>query len=579
MKLLKLEIGNTPPQKQFRSLYPGFTINFHSPQDNDWNTFNPFCLVGVNGTGKSNVLEALASIFFHLECCSCKFFPTDFHFSPAQSHPGAYQLQYLIQDWNGSYNIDNYIHVKIRKEDGREPVMHIKLHREPDTAYRKIEIKAPVDSEGQRIDNAPGKNYLPDIVAAYSSGENEILSIPFRKSRLLNFDQYTDDFNNNLQFRAPQNSLIYIDEGMSQAVLLACLLYEDHESTLAFLKKELGIQDIVSFRMNINMQELNNGITVKEKKALVTDHIKDTLDELKGCATSWYHTEEPFAGKPESLQSVLVLDFLVNDQTRLAFANVFADTFECFRFFQVLYELNANFITGDIKQDVYKSRGVYTHGKMPDASPVQDVFHFLDFRIKKKMQDGTPDKELLLREFSDGEHQLLHAMGICLMLKKKNTLLLLDEPETHFNPSWRGKFVKILNDSITAGQPNGDHNVHLLKDILLTSHSPFIISDCMPHNVILFEKDENKKTTATKVSEREDKFKTYGTSVEFILDKLFNYRQSIGDLSYKVIKDTRKTGAQASPEEIREQQEKLYRLGESIEKDIALARLNRLLMK
>ena len=27
-------------------------------------------LIGLNGTGKSNVLEALANIFYHLECCT-----------------------------------------------------------------------------------------------------------------------------------------------------------------------------------------------------------------------------------------------------------------------------------------------------------------------------------------------------------------------------------------------------------------------------------------------------------------------------------------------------------------------------
>jgi hypothetical protein len=112
---------------------------------------------------------------------------------------------------------------------------------------------------------------------------------------------------------------------------------------------------------------------------------------------------------------------------------------------------------------------------------------------------------------------------------------LLDEPETHFNRAWRAKFIKILNDSITAsnskGLQNDDFNLHLLKDVLLTSHSPFIISDCLPNNVVLFEKDEKVETTAKKVSELDSSFNTYGTSVKLILDRLFNYDQSIGDMS------------------------------------------------
>lgn len=67
MKLLSLKIGNLPKEKQFRSLHAGFQIEFHSLDDKGtaaMESFNPFCFAGLNGSGKSNVLEALASIFF-----------------------------------------------------------------------------------------------------------------------------------------------------------------------------------------------------------------------------------------------------------------------------------------------------------------------------------------------------------------------------------------------------------------------------------------------------------------------------------------------------------------------------------
>lgn len=191
-----------------------------------------------------------------------------------------------------------------------------------------------------------------------------------------------------------------------------------------------------------------------------------------------------------------------------------------------------------------------------------------------------------MRDLSDGEHQFLHTTAICLMLKSRRTLLLLDEPETHFNPSWRAKFIKILNDSIEASQGKPieeaesekvkipENNIHLRKDVLLTSHSPFIISDCMPDNVVLFERKDNGEVTATKVSELDNSFITYGTSVELILDKLFDYRQSIGDLSHSVL-DGIDFNNLDSEEKIEEQKDKLRVLGESIEKDMVLARLNR----
>jgi len=280
----------------------------------------------------------------------------------------------------------------------------------------------------------------------------------------------------------------------------------------------------------------------------------------------------------------------------------FKTSFECFQFFGLLYELNSHFVDEKTKEEVYRSKGVYTDGKLPVGSPKQDVFHFLDFHITKELKKTGEIKDLLLRSFSDGEHQFIHTMGICLLLKDRRTLLLLDEPETHFNPSWRAKFVKILNDSIEAstktensttedgdGEKANDKtnldvkksekkiNIHLLKDILLTSHSPFIISDCSPNNVILFERDENG-VKAKRVSELENTFNTYGTSVELILDKLFDYRQSIGDLSKseieKIVSNTRET-----KEEVEEAKGELDKFGESIEKDMVLARLNRISMR
>ena len=531
MKLLKLTI-NDNSQQHFRSLYPGFTIQFHSYEDVDWDKFNPFCLVGVNGTGKSNVLEALASIFFHLECCSCKFLPDNFDFNPEKGFPDAYFLEYLIQDWNGRYNIENYVHVQITKEAGRVPSLYIKEYGNPASPFRRIDILAPTDENGKRIEAAPGKNYLPDIIAGYSSGENEILSIPFRKSRLINFDKYRNDFENGLEFQYPENSLIYIDEGMSQAALLSCLLFENRETTLSFLTRELGIEDIVSFRMNINMQILSNHIT-SEKAPFVTDHISNKINILKGCATCWYQTHEHTPGNPESPPSVLVLDFLVDANTRRAFSKMFGSAFDCFRFFQVLYELNYNFIGEDIKQDIYKSKGVYTHGKMPDANPLQDVFHFLDFMIKKNIKEDSGSKELLLREFSDGEHQLLHAMGICLMLKNRNALLLLDEPETHFNPEWRSKFIQILEGCLKNG---GDNN--LTKDILLTSHSAYIISDCPSDKVIIFRRDKDNKVHARKAAE--SGYQTYGTSVNMLTSNIFQETSTIGKYSLDKINKYRK---------------------------------------
>ena len=93
MKLLSLEIG-----EQFRSLHTGFQVNFHKLTEKGVESmleFQPFCFAGLNGNGKSNVLEALAAIFYHLEMCVAKYRPESFekHFSRSKCTPDAFSIK------------------------------------------------------------------------------------------------------------------------------------------------------------------------------------------------------------------------------------------------------------------------------------------------------------------------------------------------------------------------------------------------------------------------------------------------------------------------------------------------------
>lgn len=542
MKLLKLEIGDLSKEKQFRSLHAGFKVEFHSLDTKGikaMESFSPFCFAGLNGSGKSNVLEALANIFFHLECCVAKFKPETFewNFKANTCNPDAFRLEYLIGPPSSSnYTYENFEKIVVEKKEKGVPVMLRQSYPFTD----EIPIK-PVSLE-PRFDTtfpqaAEGKVYLPDIIVGYSSGENEILSLPFRKSRLINFDKYREDYTREYKQENPENSLIYINNEMSQAVLLACLLFENDE-TLLPLRNELGITGIKSFRINLN----NHDILLKKKNEegrrrddgeyfRILDHNQDLLDFFKSSSTCWHEYV-----KMNNYPQTFSFDFFVDSSTKMMFQDKFITAFNFFRSMQVLYELNAHIVKEEEKEDVYSSKGFYTDGKQPVGGPDENVFYFLDYLILKDIEGESDPKPLLLREFSDGEHQFLHTMGICLMLKKERSLLLLDEPETHFNPNWRAKFIKILDDSIKAGsKEKTDFNIHLLKDILLTSHSPFIISDCMPDNVLFFKRDpETKKLEAKKASELG--LKTYGSSVDYILKNFFK-TNLISNKSFEELKE------------------------------------------
>jgi restriction system-associated AAA family ATPase len=561
MKLLQIKINS-----EFSSLEPGFILQFRSPYNQssriDWHQFQPFCFAGLNGSGKSNVLEALANIFFHLECCANVNHPRNFQdqFSPADSNPDAFELQYYIKPKSDSlnYSIENLVLVKVIKEMGKIPEMVWKPYPFVDSVERKIDIVA---LKGATI-SAGGKKYLPDLVIGYSSGENEILSIPFLKARLLQFDEYKEALIQGYEFESkkgtkmvyekPESNLIFIDYEMSQAVLLANYLFQDKETVLKPLETLLGIVDIRRFRMNLNIGHL------LEQRPILEQY-DATISKFKNCCTASFHND-----------SKLWLDFWINKDTKEAFQKNFpGGIFELFQSFHILYTLNYRTADYSTKSEVYESRGYYTHGKVNVPGPSESVFFFLDYYVKKKLKGTNKIKELLLKQLSDGEQQFLHSLGICLMLKNKSALLLLDEPETHFNPDWRSKFISMLDESFSSAQSNS-----IMHEILITSHSPFIISDCLPDKVIYFRKSKTNPKFTEAISAQDMGFNSFGASVDIILEVLFGKRQTIGNVALRKLQyDLSLVKTQKDIDNIKEN---ISQLGESIEKDILLATLNKL---
>ena len=181
---------------------------------------------------------------------------------------------------------------------------------------------------------------------------------------------------------------------MSQAVLLACLFFEDPNTTLKPLYDELGIVGIQSFRMNINM--IKTRFPEKKDPSLIRtepllDHLNEKIEILKSCCSSYFYSKKgKKSDKNDPDTDRLVLDFFTKDDneknntSKEQIRKKFNTAFDFFRFFQILYELNNNLITDSVKEEVYSSRGVYTEGKLPSPGPAERVFHFLDFMILKK---------------------------------------------------------------------------------------------------------------------------------------------------------------------------------------------------
>src|SRR6186713_445943 len=121
MKLLRLKIGS-----RFRSLPEDFEIVF-SPKGNESVSIDPICLVGINGSGKSNVLEALAEIFEYLNQYFLKYVDGIPNLSEAATID-QFIVEYLLpteyttSSWfAGAQTIGNleFAHIRVKKLQGR----------------------------------------------------------------------------------------------------------------------------------------------------------------------------------------------------------------------------------------------------------------------------------------------------------------------------------------------------------------------------------------------------------------------------------------------------------------------------
>lgn len=562
MRLLRLKI-NDP--KGFRTLQQGFEVHFLREWDHDKaGEFNPYILAGPNGSGKSNIMEALAAIFYHIECIYLNYQPDSFEydeednpggFKPDIAIPDAFELEYLISvpDLLNNKKIQDNAHIKIEKTTGMAPQI----------SWLNLSI---FSDEGNTIlSRTEVKDLLPKYILGYSSGENEILSLPFFKMRFIHFDEYKDYLIKGLGYSRPEGRLTFLDSEFSQAITLCNFLLQEKETLKPFLN-EIGIEDIKEFRIAIRkyididdkkdteflkalikendlIKEKEDEVGKKRKFLGITQNVTTMIDKLKYCSTSQYYNDDA---------ETLYLDYWVNDATREAFKLHFGTAIELFQAFQILLTLNLYSVSEKQKKELYQSPSLYVNETVPVLSLDERIMHIKDFVLKKRGVKGIVEGKSL----SDGEHQLMHSLGLCLIFKDDNCLILLDEPETHYNPDWRALFISRLRECFQIGKAKTT-----MREMLITTHTPFLISDSMKEYVLIFDKDKE----SNHVSVSRPQFETLGASINKITLEVFGKRETIGGYAEQKLNDLKKRFEDgADGEEIIDEINKM--LGDSVEK-------------
>ena len=549
MRLKSIELYD-----DFRSLKSGFRLDFIKELPSNENAIEPYCIVGRNGSGKSNILELLSAIFFHVEVSCLEYLPKDIIIKINEDEEEYEEREELdiFQSFTTSPNafkLEYYSHI-----DGKETLVTIEKRADE---YRKVYLEG--DSENlldKKELQDQKRGILPENIIGYSSGQNEILSLPFYKMRLIQYDEYVDRYLAiGSHIDTHESRMIYLDDVFSQAIFITNFIYTDEKVNKIF-KENVGVESVESFRIVIKYNLATNIIVEKsnglgKKLKLLNRQVCDKINKLQSCATMQYKNKET---------KELYLDYYLDDTVKEAFRLEFGEGKEgrlnLFQTFQILINLNYYHIKKETKLKLYNSGSLYAKGYLPLSPWNERFFGFKYFNLKKV---GIKDT-ILSKSLSDGEYQFLHSIGLALIYRDTQSLFLLDEPETHFNPSWRAEYMSVLKECFSE--------VKTKAEFLITSHSPFIVSDTKENNVILFEKGEQGS-----VERKDIPINTFGASVNEITNMVFGRYETIGNISLQEVRDSLENIN--TIEDYLEAKQKLSKLGDSIEKFKAYNYLNR----
>lgn len=430
-------------------------------------------VVGRNGSGKSNVLEALVAIFRNLDL--------------GEAPPFSYELVYRL----GQRESDQWQEVTIDADPARGTLakqyqVSVLDLNEPPSAdlLQEKPMGTLVPFSKVKRDKAGHAPYLPKYVFAYYSGPSDRLESYFRKHRT---DFYRRLLNDELDLKGDIRPLFYAKPHHSQFVLLAFFLSEQESMEKAFLREHLGIEGLDSIHF-----VMRQPAWAKQKGELfwgARGVVRRFLDELI----------------QHALSPVKVTR---QEQTSLTGSNI---RNEFFHLFLPSADALRNFAKGLSADELFK---------MLESTLLSEVISEVSIRVKVTSSNDP----LTFRELSEGEQQLLTVLGLLKFTGGKDSLFLLDEPDTHLNPAWAVKYLSFLRDFV----PN-----HETSHLLMVTHHPLAIAELQKQQVQVMWCDGDHQVHA-----KEPEESPRGMGINLILrSDMFGLKTTLDDDTHKKLSD------------------------------------------
>ena len=443
--------------KDFKNL-KDFQINFD--EDSSITT-----IIGWNGTGKSNLFEALVIIFRDLDLDK----PTEF----------AYKLKYICQDKRVSIDYDPE---RPTKERLQKDIAPINLVLQSD----KIKQELP----------------LPTYVFGYYSGPSNRLREHFaeHQRRYYNAILNTKETDSKaLQKLKSLRRLFYAEDFHSRFVLLAFFLKKDKKIS-EFLEQYLRIVGLESVLFIMK---------------------KPSWNSMEGDPRFW-NARGLVQKFLDRLYSISLAPMRLKQNVATGIANRTKQEF----FY--LFVKDAEALSTLAKDDKTPSDFFASLESTSLSEVIQDV----QVKVKIRNHDGT----LTFRELSEGEQQLLVVLGLLRFTKEKESLILLDEPDTHLNPFWSTEYLELLKKIVDDDETDGENPERDTRHIIMSTHDPLVIAGLEKEQVQIMKRDPDNDRCYAEIPKRSPR----GMGFEGILTSdMFGFRSALDKPTLELLDEKR----------------------------------------
>lgn len=245
--------------------------------------------------------------------------------------------------------------------------------------------------------------------------------------------------------------LFYVQLVHSYFVLLAYFTHEEKNST-DFLKDVLNIEDIESILFILKMPDWANN--------RIKDNPNDIFWTAQGLVRTFLDKLWELSLAPIYNDEIIRTDFDDSDNQKRLYL----------------------FLKG--KEKLQELAKTYTDNtslfKALESTYISKLIAEVRIKVKKKNIDGS----ITFKELSEGEQQLLTVLGLLKFTNDEDSLILLDEPDTHLNPIWKWQYLEFLDKVVN--RPSS-------TQIILNTHDPLVIGNLKKEEVRLFKTDIDGK--------------------------------------------------------------------------------------